>query len=214
MPDLATAESREEAISKLEPDFHGLMERKGIAELLQATLTDAGVKSTSIFSVIGENVADIRQFAVDHCNLDRGRDVVTIAGLIDQWDACNTRMITRHKAEAEAISSAMPPPLNRKEAQDLKSKFGYVSEPSSSDIATSSFNSNIQTSRCSATSGRICLTTRGEVVSTPSLELVLSYEYQVRKLVVKLMNDGVEMSDALTTAMTDSTTKRGVLPHA
>lgn len=58
-------------------------------------------------------------------------------------------------------------------------------------------------------SGRICLTTRGEVVSTPSLELVLSYEYQVRKLVVKFMNDGVEMSDALTTAMTDSTTKWG-----
>jgi hypothetical protein len=61
LPDLATAEGRQEAIAKLDPDFHGLMERKGIAEMLQATLSNAGVKSISIFSVIGEGAGDIRQ---------------------------------------------------------------------------------------------------------------------------------------------------------
>ena len=122
LPDMVTAEGRQEAISKLEPDFHGLMEREGISEMLQARLSNAGVKSINIFSVIGETAADIRQFAVDHCNMDRGRDVVAVAGLIDLWNPCKTRMLTRHKEEAEAISSAMPPQLNRTEAQDLKSK--------------------------------------------------------------------------------------------
>lgn len=41
--------------------------------------------------------------------------MVVIAGLIDLWNARKTRMVTRHKAEAEAISAAMPPPLNRTE---------------------------------------------------------------------------------------------------
>lgn len=109
LPDLATAEGRQEAIAKLDPDFHGLMGRKGLAEMLQATLSNAGVKSISIFSVIGEGAGDI------HCNLDRERDVVVIAGLIDLWKACKTRMVTRHKAEAEAICAAMPPPPNRTE---------------------------------------------------------------------------------------------------
>ena len=48
---------------------------------------------------------------------------MAIAGLIDLWNACKTRMATRHKAEAEAVSSAMPPPLNKTEAQDLRAKF-------------------------------------------------------------------------------------------
>ena len=49
---------------------------------------------------------------------------------------------------------------------------------------------------------------RGEVASTPSLGLVLSLpECQVRKLMVKLMNEGEDMPDALRAAMKDSTTK-------
>jgi hypothetical protein len=50
LPDLATAEGRQEAISKLDPDFHGLMERKGISEVLQATLSNAGVKGIGIYT--------------------------------------------------------------------------------------------------------------------------------------------------------------------
>ena len=122
LPDLATAEGRQEAIAKLDPDFHSLMERKSLPEVLQATTSNAGV----IYSVIGETAADVCQFATDHCNLDRGRQVVEIAGQIDLWNACKTRIVTRHKAEAEAVSSALPPPLNKTEAQDQKSKFKNI----------------------------------------------------------------------------------------
>ena len=48
---------------------------------------------------------------------------------------------------------------------------------------------------------------KGEIVSSPTLDLVLTYDYQVRKLMVKLMNDGVEMSRALEQAMGDTTVK-------
>eukprot|EP00435_Cladocopium_sp_Y103_P039175 s391_g10.t1 len=80
LPDLGTAEGRKAAIEKLDTDFHGLMERKGVSGLLQATLSNAGVKSIGI----------------------------------------------KHKAEAEAVSSAMPPPLNKTEAQELKTRFEQV----------------------------------------------------------------------------------------
>ena len=54
-PILDTAEGRQETISLLDPDFHGMMERKGITEVLQATLSNAGVKSIGIYSVIRES---------------------------------------------------------------------------------------------------------------------------------------------------------------
>jgi hypothetical protein len=86
---------------------------------------------------MGETAQDVRQFATDHCNLDRGRQVVEIAGLIDLWNACKTRMITRHKAEAEAVSSALLAPLNKTEAQDLKSKFETLHYPLEDKVAPS-----------------------------------------------------------------------------
>jgi len=59
LPDLATAEGRQEAIPKLDPDFHGLMERKGmISEVLQATLSNAGVKGMHI----SENLIPVHSF--------------------------------------------------------------------------------------------------------------------------------------------------------
>eukprot|EP00435_Cladocopium_sp_Y103_P060309 s382_g22.t1 len=48
---------------------------------------------------------------------------------------------------------------------------------------------------------------KGEVVSSPSLELVLSYEFQVRKQMVRLMNENHEMTEALDLAMRDTTVK-------
>ena len=300
LPDLATAEGRQEAISKLEPDFHGLMERKAISEAIQATLSNAGVKSIGIYSVIGETAQDVRQFATDHCNLDRGWQVVEIAGLIDLWNACKTRMITRHKAEAEAVSSAMPPPLNKTEAQDLKSKFetlhylledkvapsigtleslfeqmdsgelkvmslvqflsredqeteplaatidksgtvkvkkghGEGKPPKSGEelrqkikllghcyifvqlkypnrhilrnIGPNLFNKYADFLLGEHVAGLRARNSKGETVSTPSLDLVLSYEYQVRKQMVKLMNENTEMVEALELAMKDTTVK-------
>ena len=48
---------------------------------------------------------------------------------------------------------------------------------------------------------------KGEVVASPSLELVLSYEAQVRKLMTKKMNEGINMAIALEEAMQDTTVK-------
>eukprot|EP00434_Breviolum_minutum_P036054 symbB.v1.2.031930.t2/scaffold3763.1/size50786/1 len=47
----------------------------------------------------------------------------------------------------------------------------------------------------------------GAVVSSPSLELVLSYEFQIRKQMVKLMNEGEVMREALDQAMKDGVVK-------
>ena len=44
-------------------------------------------------------------------------------------------------------------------------------------------------------------------MAEPSLSLVLSYEYQIRKQMVRLMNAGTGMSEALESAMKDSTVK-------
>eukprot|EP00435_Cladocopium_sp_Y103_P049796 s841_g15.t1 len=106
LPDLNTAEGRAEAIKRLDPDFHGVLERKEVSEQHQALLSNLGVKSVSKFAVIAEATADVRQFAVDQMQVDRARDMVAVAGIVDAWNACKTRMETRHKAEAEALSSA------------------------------------------------------------------------------------------------------------
>ncbi len=47
----------------------------------------------------------------------------------------------------------------------------------------------------------------GSVISSPSLELVLSYEFQIRKQMVKLMNEGEVMREALDQAMKDGVVK-------
>ena len=71
LPDLDTAEGRAEAIRLLDPDFQGLLERKGLSDRLQGTLSNAGVRSISLFSVIGDTAAEVRTFAVDHCKIGR-----------------------------------------------------------------------------------------------------------------------------------------------
>ena len=299
-PDLDTAEGRAEAIKLLDPDFQGLLERKGLSDRLQGTLSNAGVRSISLFAVIGDTAADVRTFAVDHCNLDRGRDVVAVAGMIDAWQACKTRMVTRNQSEADAVNASMPPPLNKAEAQDLRVRFEQLhyrledkvtpstgtleqlfeqietgewkrmslvmflsrddadSEPMAAtldkngtvrvkkgygeskppktgeelrqrvkllghtylfaqlkfpnrhelrNIGPNLFNKYADFLLGEHVMGLQAKDSRGEVVATPSLELVLSYEFQVRKLMVKYMNDGVDMVRALKEAMKDSTTK-------
>ena len=50
-----TAEERKAAILLLEPDFHGLLERKGVTEELQARLSVLVVRSISRFNAIADD---------------------------------------------------------------------------------------------------------------------------------------------------------------
>ena len=47
----------------------------------------------------------------------------------------------------------------------------------------------------------------GQVIATPDFDLMLAYDYQVRRQVVKLVNDGATMAEALKEAMADTTIK-------
>ena len=47
----------------------------------------------------------------------------------------------------------------------------------------------------------------GEVIATPDFDLMLSYDYQVRRQMVKLVNEGATMAEGLKEAMTDTTIK-------
>lgn len=300
LPDLTTDEGLKEALGKLDPDFQGLMERKEIPARLQGQLSNLGVKSVSRYSVIGENAGDIRTFAVDHAGQDRNRDVVSIAGLVDLWNACKTRMTARHQAEADASNQRLPAPVQRGELQELKQRFEVIyyqlddkvtpsggtmeqlfeqveagewknmslvqfmsrddqdAEPlaatidkggavkikrgygeskpprnpeefrqkmkliAHSYIMTSmkfpnkaplkTISPNIFNKYIDYLLGEHCYglkarNERDEAVSAPSLELVLSYDFQVRKKMVKMMNEGMDLVAALDGAMQDGTVK-------
>ena len=47
----------------------------------------------------------------------------------------------------------------------------------------------------------------GETVASPDFDLMLSYDFQVRRAMVKLVNEGRLMHEALKEAMTDTTIK-------
>lgn len=122
-PDIATDEGRREAIAALDPDFQGLMERKCLSQMLQATISNAEITSISRFAAVAEDPADIRTIGVDHLGLNRARDMVKLAGLVGAWQACKVRMKTRHAAEADASLARLPPPVNKVETQDLRIRF-------------------------------------------------------------------------------------------
>lgn len=103
-----TAERSRNAILLLETDFHGLLERKGVTEELQARLSIAGVRSISRFNAISDTRADLRQFCTRSLDRDAARHAVEIAALLDSWEAAHTRMQVRHKAEAEAANANLP----------------------------------------------------------------------------------------------------------
>ena len=118
-----TAERRKNAILLLEADFHGLLERKGVTEELQARLSVAGVRSISRFNAISDTRADLRQFCTRSLDRDAARHAVEIAALLDAWEAAHTRMQVRHKAEAEAANANLPIAVNKVEIHDLRRKF-------------------------------------------------------------------------------------------
>ena len=298
--DLNTAEGRATAVKLLDPDFQGLLEQKKVSERVQATMAVANVRSISLFSVLGEATADIRTFAMDQCGLDRNRDMVEVASLVDTWNACKTRMTVRHQAQAEAHNAQLPPPMNKTEAQDLRTRFeqmfykledkvspatgtlellsdqvdsgeframslvqflsredqeeeplgvtldkagsikvkkgfGESKPPKSGEELRQKIkllghcyifmmlkypnrqvlaedNPNLWNKYADYLLGEhvfrlAAKNSKGEVVSSPSLGLVLSYEYQVRKLMTRLMNEGKSIDEALDQAMRDTTVK-------
>ena len=301
MADLATAEGRRAEIAKLEPDFHGLLERKALSQTIQAQVAAAGVVSLSRFSSLADTKAEIRTFCQDALGLHRVNDAVSIAAVVDAWTAAQTRMEVRHKAEAEADLSGMPQILNKAELQDLRSRFEtsfYVIEENEKavpcdvgdslrpdrvrrveghDLGAVSVAGGRRDGRDRLRGGEVgadqdpqgldkegvkpstpeqlrqrlklvghtmlfaqlkyphkaalrgleplhwsklagyllgehimgleSKDARGEVVAKPSFELVLSYEHQIRRNMVKLMNQGESMVEALKTTMTDMIVK-------
>ena len=298
--DLNTAEGRAAAVKLLDPDFQGLLEQKKVSERVQATMAVANVRSISLFSVLGEATTDIRTFAADQCGLDRNRDMVEVASLVDTWNACKTRMTVRHQAQAEAHNAQLPPPMNKTEAQDLRARFeqmfykledkvspatgtlellseqvdsgeframslvqflsrkdqeeeplgvtldkagsikvrkgfGESKPPKSGEELRQKVkllghcyiftmlkypnrqtlaenNPNLWNKYADYLLGEHVMrlaakNSKGEVVSSPSLSLVLSYEYQVRKLMTRVMNEGKNIAEALEQAMKDTTVK-------
>ena len=47
----------------------------------------------------------------------------------------------------------------------------------------------------------------GDVIAAPDFELVLAYDFQIRRQMVKLMNEGSSMKLALKDSMSDTTIK-------
>ena len=300
LPDLATPEGLAAAVEALDPDFHGLLERKEVSQMVQGRLSNANVKSISRFAALGDNRTDIRTFCTGTLALDRAADVVEIAGVVDTWQASKSRMESRHQAEAEASLASLPSPVNKVEAQDLRQKFeqlhykledkvspatstlelifdqvesgewksmslvqflsrddteaemmgatidktgtvkirkgyGEAKPPKSSEelrqrlklvghtyimaqlkfphkAALQQLTPNHFSKLCDYLLGEQVMGLRakdeeGAVVSSPSLELVLSYEFQIRKQMVKLMNEGEVMREALDQAMKDGVVK-------
>ncbi len=121
--DVDTADGRAQALLLLEPDFHGLLQRKDVSEMVQAKLAVAGIKSISRFSAVADTRAQLRSFCDRSLSMDAARDAVLVASVLDAWEASKTRMEVRHKAEAEAESSNIPASLNKVEYQDIRKRF-------------------------------------------------------------------------------------------
>lgn len=136
--DLGTPEGLAAAIAALDPDFHGLLERKEVTQRVQGRLSNANVKSVSRFAALGDTSADLRTFCAGTLALDRGVDVVEIAGVVDAWQASKSRMQSRHQAEAEASLSSLPNPINKVEAQDLRIRFEQLHYKLEDKVAPSS----------------------------------------------------------------------------
>lgn len=92
LPDLATPEGLAAAVEALDPDFHGLLERKEVSQMVQGRLSNANVRCISRFAALGDNRTDIRTFCTGTLALDRAADVVEIAGVVDTWQASKSRM--------------------------------------------------------------------------------------------------------------------------
>lgn len=121
--DLTTADGRAAALLLLEPDFHGLLQRKAVEEIHQARPAVSNVRSISRFNAMADTRQQLRNFCIHSLMMDAAADAVAIASVLDTWEAAKTRMEVRHKAEAEAVSSNLPPTMNKVEYQDIKRRF-------------------------------------------------------------------------------------------
>eukprot|EP00435_Cladocopium_sp_Y103_P022226 s207_g5.t1 len=122
-PDPNTEEGRVELMSKLDPDFHGLLQRKEVTETAQALLSRAGCRSLSRFASVADTRAQLRAFLQNTLQMDPATQAMEIASLVDAWEGSRVRMEVRHRAEAEASSSNLPMALQKVEVQDLRKKF-------------------------------------------------------------------------------------------
>ena len=121
--DLNDAETQKQHIEMLEPDFHGLLQRKEVSALVQARLAHANCKSLSRFSSVADTRTQLRDFARVTLQIDPAVDAMEVAALVDSWEAAKVRMEVRHRSEAEASSSQLPLALPKVEAQDIRKKF-------------------------------------------------------------------------------------------
>ena len=87
-----TEERRRNAIALIDADLHGLLQVKEMDEVLQAKLAVAKVRSISRVSTIADDRAGMRKFCTEVLSLDKTRDVVEIASLVDTWEAANIRV--------------------------------------------------------------------------------------------------------------------------
>eukprot|EP00435_Cladocopium_sp_Y103_P022488 s1708_g5.t1 len=297
-----TAERRANAIALLDADLHGLLQIKEVPEVLQAKLSVARVRSISKLSTIADDRAGMRTFCRDHLQLDQAGDMVDIASLVDTWEASNTRMRVRHKAEAEANLASIPRSVPKVEIQDLISRFqnmhGYKLEDKNTPATTTleiffdqmeagelkNLTLKQLVSREDAESeligatidkgtgtikirkgfgecplpkspeelrrrmsvlshafllsqlkfpqkavlkelrpvhflkyveyllgehvfGLKAVNKDGDVLSSPALETVMSYDFQMRRHMVRLVNEGENLVEALTKVMADATLK-------
>ena len=295
-PDFTDAEVQKEFIGLLEPDFHGLLQRKEVSAVTQARLAYANCKSLSRFNSVADSRVQLRTFAQQTVQLDPAADVIEVAALVDAWEAAKVRMEVRHKAEAEASSSSLPISLPKVEVQDLVKKFeaafyklddkltpaastlellfdqvengelktmylqqflsredaevepvgcmldksgvlkikkgyGETKEPTSpeelrhrlrvvahaflmcglkypqrtifADLVPQDFLNYVDYLLSDQVMGLKAEDEDGNQISSPSLKLVLSYEHQVRKEMVKKINGGTKVHDALLAARKD-----------
>lgn len=87
-----TEERRRNAIALIDADLHGLLQVKEMDEVLQAKLAVAKVRSISRVNTIADDRVGMRKFCTEVLSLDKTRDVVEIASLVDTWEAANTRV--------------------------------------------------------------------------------------------------------------------------
>ena len=303
-PDINTPEGRAEYISRLEPDFHGLLERKETDVMTQAVLARANCKSLSRFASVADTRAQLRTFVQQTLGLDPVAQAMEVASLVDAWEAAKVRMEVRHKSEAEASTSNLPMALQKVEVQDLRKRFeqahykmeektapaastlellcdqvengefkvlmlvqflskedaevdpvgciidrsgsvkvkrgyGETKEPVSSEevrqrmkvmahaylmtglkypqravfqgLEPQDFTQYVDYLMGDQVMNLKAEDEKGAVVSTPTLKLVLSYEHQIRKEMVRKMNSGVRQKQALEEARKDVSIKERYL---
>ena len=130
------AERRLRAIEALDADFHGLLQLKGLSEVLQAKLAVARVRTIARFAAMADSRSAMRQFGNEVLALDPLRDLVEVAALVDAWESATLRVAVRNQAVSEAKVSALPRAVPKVETSNLKEKFEAVHNIKLEDRAT------------------------------------------------------------------------------